>query len=142
MPAQALLVLTTVAKKPDAARIAITLLREGLIACANILNQVESHYTWKDKLETENEWLLLMKTTPAAFPLLENRLIRIHPYECPEIVALAADKVGKAYAAWLQASVVGMPSKTAKHEASHAQLGLTLPERKTKLKPKKIVKRK
>ncbi len=101
-----MLVITTVSKKSDAARIAAILIREGLVACVNILSQVESHYTWKGKLESEGEWILLMKTTAGAYPFLENRLERIHPYECPEIVGIGIDKIGKAYAKWLFKSVL------------------------------------
>ena len=97
----ALLVITTVAKKSDASRLASTLIREGLAACVNILSQMESHYTWKGKMQCEGEWLLMIKTTAKTYPVLERRLERIHPYECPEIIAFTIDKLGKAYGDWL-----------------------------------------
>jgi uncharacterized protein involved in tolerance to divalent cations len=101
-----MLVLTTVAKKSDATRLATALVREGLAACVNVLPNVESHYTWKGKIQSEGEWILLMKTTAAAYPLLEKRLLRIHPYECPEIIGIGIDKIAKNYADWLFKNVV------------------------------------
>ena len=95
------LVLTTVAKKSDASRLATALVREGLAACVNILSPVESLYTWKGKIQSEREWILLMKTTAGVYPLLETRLKRIHPYECPEVIGIGIDRIEKSYAKWL-----------------------------------------
>ncbi len=100
-----MLVLTTVAKKSDATRIATALVREGLAACVNILPHVESHYIWKGKIHADQEWLLLLKTHEKKYSLLEKRLQRIHPYECPEIIALPIDKISKSYASWLLKSL-------------------------------------
>lgn len=96
-----MLVLTTVAKKSDAAKLAALLVRGRYAACVNVVSPVESHYEWQGKLHAEREWLLLMKTTAAAYPKLERKLKTVHPYECPEIVAFRMDRVAKAYARWL-----------------------------------------
>jgi len=100
-----MLVLSTVAKKTDASRIASSLVREGLVACVNILPGLESHYIWKNKVQNEKEFLLLMKTTGKKYPLLEKRLLRLHPYECPEIIALPIEQAAKAYARWVKEAV-------------------------------------
>jgi len=100
-----ILALSTVAKKSDATRIAASLVREGLAACVNIFPGLESHYQWKNKIHAEKEFLLLMKTTARKYGLLEKRLKRLHPYDCPEIIAFPIAKAHQAYADWVKKSV-------------------------------------
>jgi len=100
-----LFVYTTVAKKTDATRIADRLLREHLAACVSISAPTESRYRWQGKLFREKEYLLIIKTVKKAFAALEKCLLKIHPYDCPEIVAVPTEQVTSAYAAWLQGQV-------------------------------------
>lgn len=100
-----LFVYTTVAKKADAKRIADRLLRERLAACVSISTPVESHYRWQGKLCRDKEYLLIIKTIKKALTALEKCLLKIHPYDCPEIVAVPTEHVTDAYAAWLQDQV-------------------------------------
>ena len=65
-----------------------TLLKERLVACVNIINGISSRYWWKDKLEKDNESLLLMKTKASLVDTLISRIKEIHSYEVPEIVIL------------------------------------------------------
>lgn len=102
---QPLLVLSSVAKKTDATRIAKALVSERLAACVSILPEIESHYVWKGKACAEQELLLLIKTMPRAYERLESRLKELHPYECPEIVALPAGKVFDPYRRWMEAGI-------------------------------------
>ncbi|MCE9625574.1 MAG: divalent-cation tolerance protein CutA [Deltaproteobacteria bacterium] len=96
---KAILVFTTVAKKSDAARIAKTLVTEKLAACVTTLPAAESRYVWKEKLCREKEFFLLIKTVESVYVSLEKRLKAIHPYECPEIVAI---RVARGYAPYLR----------------------------------------
>jgi len=98
-----ILVFTTVAKKSDGARIAKALVTEKLAACVTILPAAESRYVWKEKLCLEKEFLLLIKTVDSAYARLEKRLKAIHPYECPEIVALPIARGYAPYLRWLSA---------------------------------------
>lgn len=102
---QALLVLTTVAKKPDAARLAKTLVEEKLAACVTILPAGESRYVWQGKLCVEKEFVLLVKTLARGYAKLERRLRAIHPYECPEVIALPVARGAAAYLKWLAEGV-------------------------------------
>ncbi|MCC6272266.1 MAG: divalent-cation tolerance protein CutA [Deltaproteobacteria bacterium] len=101
----ALLVLTTVAKKSDAAHLATTLVEEKLAACVTILPAGESRYVWQGKLCVEKEFVLLIKTLAYGYAKLERRLRAIHPYECPEIVALPVARGAAAYLKWLAGGV-------------------------------------
>jgi len=104
MSRKAMLVLTTVAKKSDATRLADALLRSKLAACVTTIPGAESRYVWKKKLCVEREWILLIKTMEKHFKALEKRLMHIHPYECPEIVGIPAARISAPYLSWLRAS--------------------------------------
>ncbi len=100
-----LLVLTTVAKKADAARISKILVAEKLAACVTTLPAAESRYVWKEKLCVEKEFVLLIKTTEKIYPRLERKLKSIHPYECPEIIGIGIKQIYRPYLQWLGKSL-------------------------------------
>lgn len=100
-----LLLLTTVAKKADATRLAKTLVEERLAACVSILPAAESRYVWKDRLCVEREFVLLIKTLGRAYARLEKRLRTIHPYECPELIAVPIGRILPTYLSWLKDQV-------------------------------------
>ncbi len=105
-----LLVLTTF-PTPEAARsAAITLVEEGLAACVNVLPGVTSHYRWEGKLEETREVMLLIKSVATAYEKLEARLLELHPFQVPEIIALPVERGLEAYLAWAAASVTGQIS--------------------------------
>ena len=97
------ILLTTVARKTQARKLADTALRERLAACVQILPGLESHYVWKGKREVSREFLLLAKTTAARLNKLEKLWTKIHPYDCPELVTLSG-RAAKAYAKWIRSS--------------------------------------
>jgi periplasmic divalent cation tolerance protein len=99
------LVFTTCGSLEEARRIANALVEGRLAACVNIVPQVESVYRWEGKVETANEWLLVIKTTSSAFDRLRKSLTELHTYDLPECIALdIADGFGP-YLDWLSASV-------------------------------------
>jgi periplasmic divalent cation tolerance protein len=95
------LVLTTFANAEDAAKAVRTLVDEQVVACGTILPGARSIYRWKDAIEDSEEAVVLLKTSVERFPMLEERLRAIHPYETPEIVALDSAAVSKDYADWV-----------------------------------------
>lgn len=102
-----MLVLSTVPTEDVAAALARTLVEEGLAACVNILPGMRSLYAWRGETCDDREVLCLIKTRRALFPALRDRLTALHPYEVPEIVALAAEEVSRAYLDWVSASTGG-----------------------------------
>ncbi len=85
----ALIVFSTFPDAASAREAANKLVEARLAACVNILPGVTSVYRWKDQLESSSEALLMVKTTQTAYPQLESALKACHPYELPEIVAVA-----------------------------------------------------
>lgn len=87
---------------PDKAQgIAGALVDERVAACVNIVPGLQSVYRWKGAVEREAEALLIAKTTRDRFEALKASVLKHHPYELPEIVALPADAVHLPYADWV-----------------------------------------
>lgn len=86
----------------DIARHTGTLMIESqLAACVNLCPQIQSIYRWQGRIETSDEVLVIFKTTQAAYPAFEQKLLELHPYEVPEILALPIEKASPAYAQWV-----------------------------------------
>jgi periplasmic divalent cation tolerance protein len=98
-------VLCTFPDVESARQIGTALVEMQLAACVNIVPVVESIYRWQGKVESAQEVLAIIKTSATAFPALEQELKTLHPYDCPEIIAIQPDAVSASYAAWLMESV-------------------------------------
>lgn len=97
----ALLVLVTLPTPDQAAALARVLVEERLAACGNVLPGVRSVYRWQGAVHDEAEALLLLKTTRARLEALRERVLALHPYEVPEVLALAVEAGSAAYLAWI-----------------------------------------
>jgi uncharacterized protein involved in tolerance to divalent cations len=98
------ILLTTVAKKSDALRLAQAALHSRTAACVQILPKIESHYVWKGRKTISREFVLIAKTIPTQRKALEKLWIKLHPYDCPELVSLTA-KSSAEYGSWVRGSV-------------------------------------
>jgi len=101
----AIIVFCTVPDTATAGRIADALVAERLAACVNRLPGVASTYRWKEAIQHDDECLLLIKTTHERFESLRDRIVALHPYEVPEIVALNIEAGAAAYLDWIEAAV-------------------------------------
>jgi periplasmic divalent cation tolerance protein len=102
---QIFLVLTTVATRADADRLARAMVEQHLAACAQI-SAIDSVYRWQGAVRAEGEFRLLLKTTAARCPALQAALRAAHPYELPAIVALPV-QAEVAFADWVSAETGG-----------------------------------
>ena len=105
--AEARIVLTTLSDERRAADLAEKLLERRLAACVNIVGPVRSVYRWKEKIERENEFLLIIKTSSEQAARLEGAFKELHPYELPERVELSVEGGSEAYLAWIVGEVQG-----------------------------------
>jgi periplasmic divalent cation tolerance protein len=96
-----LLVITNLPDRASAERVAEALVIQRVAACVNVLAECASIYRWEGKLEHASEVPLLIKTTRAAYPKLEDALRKLHPYELPEIIALPVDTGLPEYLNWV-----------------------------------------
>ena len=96
---QALLVLTNVPNLECAQLIARTLVEARLAACVNLLPAVQSIYRWQGQIEEATEITLLIKTTSQQVDSLQTAIVKLHPYDVPEIIATP---IVAGYAPYLQ----------------------------------------
>ena len=90
---------------PDAEtgeRIARSLVEEGLAACVNLVPGVRSIFRWEGRVEDETEVLLVTKTRADRLERLGDRVRDLHPYDLPEVLALAAAGGSEAYLDWVR----------------------------------------
>ncbi|HKB77486.1 MAG TPA: divalent-cation tolerance protein CutA [Myxococcales bacterium] len=97
----ALLVFTTLPSADKAAELAKLVVEERLAACANLLPAIRSIYRWQGKLQDENEVLLLLKTRAEHLERLKLRILELHPYEVPEVLAVPVEAGYQPYLEWL-----------------------------------------
>ncbi len=102
MPDTVLLCYCTCPDAASAQRIAETLVGERLAACVNQLPGIRSIYRWQGAIHTDNEELLLIKTTDARLAALERRLLELHPYAVPELIAVPVAQGHEAYLDWVR----------------------------------------
>ncbi len=98
-----ILVLCTINDKEKAKEIARKIVTDKLCACVNILPNVCSVYSWKEKLEEDNELLMIIKSRKSLFERLKNEISNLHPYEVPEIISVEIQDGNKEYLEWLSA---------------------------------------
>ena len=94
-------VLSTAPDVAVAKMIARAVVEERLAACVNVVTGVTSVYRWQGAVEEASEILLIMKTSPERVSSLAARIKELHPYQVPEVIALAVDAALPAYAAWV-----------------------------------------
>ena len=95
------LILSTAPDPSVAERVARALLEQRLVACANVLPGVRSHYWWKDEIETSTEALTLMKARWSDVERIVARLREMHPYEVPEVIAVPVVAGLDSYLDWV-----------------------------------------
>jgi len=95
------IILTTAGSQEEAAKIAHALVERRLAACINILPQIESVYRWQGKVETAQEWLLLIKTQTEFFERVRDAVKELHSYELPECVMLEVSDGSQKYLDWI-----------------------------------------
>jgi periplasmic divalent cation tolerance protein len=98
-----LLVITTLPNADAAAELAKNVVGERLAACANLIPALRSIYKWQGKMQDENEVLVLFKTRQEHYENLKSRILELHPYEVPEVLAIPVEQGYAAYLDWLAA---------------------------------------
>jgi periplasmic divalent cation tolerance protein len=101
-----MVILCTCPDNKTAKRIAHKLVGDRLAACVNIIPGIESIYTWQNKIESSQEYLLLIKTNQDTYVKLEAIIKKEHPYECPEIIALPIQDGSQEYLQWLDKTII------------------------------------
>ena len=90
----------------EALTIANLAVKKNLAACGNILPNMKSIYKWQNKLQNDNETLLILKTNSNKYPLLEKLILEKHSYEVPCILKIPISDGNKEYLKWINDSLI------------------------------------
>lgn len=99
------IVLSTCGSQAEAAKIARHLVENRLAACVNVIPQINSTYRWEGKVESTQEWLLLVKTTAEKFADVCDTIRSLHSYNLPECIALSIEDGSSEYLRWIDDSM-------------------------------------
>lgn len=95
------LLYVTASSIEEAQKISETLLSEKLIACANIFPNMISIYNWENKLEKNEEVVVILKSSISLVPQIEERIKILHSYKVPCVISINPNSVSKEYKSWL-----------------------------------------
>ena len=105
MAGSGLVCFVTLPSKDAAGAMAQKLVEERLAACVNVVGEVRSIYRWEGKICDEGEALCVIKTTAQAFEKLRARIVELHSYSVPEIIAVPIVAGHQPYFDWLAGQV-------------------------------------
>ncbi|VAV92056.1 hypothetical protein MNBD_ALPHA04-1058 [hydrothermal vent metagenome] len=99
------LVYTLFGSTEEARRVAMILIEEKLIVCANHLAPVVSQYLWEGELVEDQEHPSLFKTSDSNVAATMARLKELHGYDTPAILSWLADRAEPAFDNWVKAQL-------------------------------------
>ena len=94
------IIVSTFPSKQSVIGIANKLVKKKLVACVN-MTKISSVYTWKGKVQNQNEYLAFFKTTQKNQSTLKKELKKLHPYDVPEIAEINVESINQPYMKWL-----------------------------------------
>lgn len=102
-----LILFCSVPDKETGEKISRVLLENRLAACVSSLSQFHSLYWWRENIESDKEFLLMIKTRKELFHELEKMIQNLHPYDVPEIIGLPVVHGSESYLNWIKSETRG-----------------------------------
>ena len=99
-----IVVFSTCSNKREAKRLTQSLLDKKLIACAAVIDRIESRFWWKGKIDSARESMLVLKTRKNLLKKVAKEIKRFHSYEVPEVIALPIVGGNRDYLTWIEES--------------------------------------
>ncbi len=96
-----IIVQTSVSEISVANTIAAMLIESHLAACVKIIPGVTSFYMWHDRLNSESEYIMQFKTIADKFEAVKAAILKVHPYDVPEIISTPVDQIHNEYYDWV-----------------------------------------
>jgi len=100
-----ILIYVTCVNKKEAKLITRNLIEHKLIACANIIDNIESIYSYNREICNDNETLLLLKIKYNLFNKTKDVILRLHSYDTPCVIMLDIKNANSDFADWIASSV-------------------------------------
>jgi periplasmic divalent cation tolerance protein len=94
---------TTVASASDAEHLASACIEQNLAVCAQVEGPIHSHYVWQGRKTAAQEWRVTLKVLREQADALSAYVHAVHPYETPQWIVVAAERVGEKYLSWARA---------------------------------------
>lgn len=105
MESEHILVLCTVPDAAKGAEIAGPLVQEKLVACVNLIDKLRSLYWWDGEVCDDPEALMIIKTRADRFERVRERIVALHPYDTPEVIAFPITAGHPPYLKWIDETV-------------------------------------
>ncbi|GHD32264.1 divalent cation tolerance protein [Nocardiopsis kunsanensis] len=93
---------TTVDTEEGARNVARSVVEHQVAACAQVSGPITSFYRWEGRVQNDPEWIVVIKTTSDRLDALTSRILDVHPYDVPEIVAVPVVGGNPAYLDWVR----------------------------------------
>ena len=100
------LVYVTVKDEDEGISIAQKVVEKRLAACANLYPKIKSVFSYQNQIQTQEEAVLLLKTTVQAYDELERFIIEIHSYDDPCVLRLPIEGGATNFISWIKNTVV------------------------------------
>ena len=81
------------------------LVEARLAACVNLFPKIESIYHWNGELQSDHEAVLIAKTSSGKLNALTQKVLDLHSYDCPCVIALPAVAGHTPYLQWIESQV-------------------------------------
>ncbi|MDI9623359.1 MAG: divalent-cation tolerance protein CutA [Methanothermobacter sp.] len=85
----------------ESEKIGKILVKERLAGCVNIIPSIRSFYWWDDKIEEDEESILIVKTIEENVKEIIKRVKALHSYENPCIIHIPIKGGSEDYFEWL-----------------------------------------
>ena len=86
----------------EAKNIGKKLVEQNLAACVNLFENMTSIYKWEDKLEEDQEVVMIAKTRKTFMPKLIEKVNRLHSYDCTCILELPIQGGNQEFLNWIE----------------------------------------
>ena len=97
------LIYVTAPNRVAALKIARILVESRLVACANVVDGATSLYWWEGRVQEEPEAILVAKTVSSNISATVDKIVELHDYSCPCVVALDIAQGNPAFLDWITA---------------------------------------
>ncbi len=96
-----IIIYCTVPNKKEGREIARALVEHNLAACVNIIDKIESVFSWDGEMMEEKEAMLIIKTKRDLFDHVNKVIQKLHSYTVPEVIALPILEADERYLKWI-----------------------------------------